>query len=458
VTRNPISLAGAALTSVSALLILTLFALGVVGLVGSPYLGILAFLILPAIFVVGLLLIPFGIWRQRRAERALVAGAEPARFPVIDLNSRHTQRVLLTVAALTAVNVIVISVATYKGVEVMDSTRFCGDTCHTVMQPEYATYQRSPHAHVDCVACHIGPGASWFVKSKLSGAWQVIAVTFNLYPRPIPTPVRNLRPARETCETCHWPEKFVGDRLVVKRDFASDENNTPQTTVLSMHVGGVQGRSGRGIHWHVAPGVHIRYRGNAERTTISNVELNESGHPAQIFNSSAPAKGGDIWRVMDCVDCHNRPTHVFVRPERAVDDAIALGRIPGALPFVRREGLRIIQLPFPSLAEAQTAIRTQLKAFYAHNYPQRAAQADVERAAIALADAYADNVFPSMKVGWGTYRSELGHNEDNGGCYRCHDGGHSTPAGESISQDCNLCHSLLAQAEARPAILEQLHP
>ncbi len=462
-TRNPLSLLGAALTTVSALLILTLFALGLVGFVGSPYLGILAFLVLPAIFIIGLILIPLGIWRQRRAERRAAAqGIEiaPARLPIIDLNSPRTQRVSLLVGALTAANGIIISVATYKGVEVMDSTRFCGDTCHTVMQPEYTTYRRSPHARVKCVACHIGPGASWFVKSKLSGTWQVIAVIFNLYPRPIPTPVHNLRPARETCEQCHWPEKFEGNRLLVRNGFASDEGNTPQTTVLSMHVGGVQGHGARGIHWHVAPGVHIRYHGNTERTTISTVELQETGHPTQVFKSGEELKGTGSWRDMDCVDCHNRPTHIFETPERAVDDAMASGHISASLPFAHREALRIVQLPFASRDEAQREIRSQMTTFYQRNYPQviGTQAADVEHAATALASAYAGNVFPRMKVTWGTYPSDLGHAQANSGCFRCHDGAHTTPAGDSIPMDCNLCHSLLAQDEAHPAILKELNP
>ncbi len=126
----------------------------------------------------------------------------------------------------TLVNIVIAGQTGYSAVSYMESVTFCGQTCHTVMQPEFAAYQNSPHSRVECVKCHIGPGASWFVRSKLSGVGQVFAVTFNTYQRPIPTPVRNLRPARETCEACHWPEKFGEDRLRVIEKFADDEENT----------------------------------------------------------------------------------------------------------------------------------------------------------------------------------------------------------------------------------------
>ena len=95
---------------------------------------------------------------------------------------------------------VIVATGTYKAVELMESVEFCGTTCHKVMSPEYTTYLRSPHARVRCTQCHIGPGADWFVQSKLSGSWQLVSVALNLYPRPIPTPVHNLRPSRETCE------------------------------------------------------------------------------------------------------------------------------------------------------------------------------------------------------------------------------------------------------------------
>ena len=120
-------------------------------------------------------------------------------YPKIDLRSPYLRRALLLVGLLTFVNFAIMGAASYKGVEYMDSAQFCGQTCHTVMSPEFTAYVNSPHSRVACVECHIGPGAPWFVKAKISGVRQVFAVTLKTYSRPIPSPVHELRPARDTC-------------------------------------------------------------------------------------------------------------------------------------------------------------------------------------------------------------------------------------------------------------------
>src|SRR5512134_4095651 len=257
VTSNAVSLAGSALTTVSAFLFLLLFSIHLVSEHGgTPYLGILTFLVLPALFVLGLVLIPVGIWRIRKRRREAMAEDDPAaEFAVVDFNRPQVRRTAVVFLAATAINALILGVGTYKGVEVMESTQFCGAACHKVMEPEFTTYKRSPHARVKCVECHIGEGANWFVKSKLSGSWQLVSVAFDLYPKPIAVPVHNLRPARETCEQCHWPNKFVGDRLKVITRHGDDAENTPLKTALLLHVGGTQGTRARGIHWHVDPGV-----------------------------------------------------------------------------------------------------------------------------------------------------------------------------------------------------------
>lgn len=462
-TRNPISLVGAAIVTASAILIITLFILGLFGMEGSPYIGILAYIVLPAIFVFGLLLIPIGIARQRRKDRRAAAeGAAPPAFPVLDFNSPKVRNRALVFTALTALNVVILAVATYEGVETMDSTEFCGQACHSVMQPEYTAFQRSPHAHTRCVDCHIGPGADWFVKSKLSGSWQLVSVTFDLYPRPIPTPVHNLRPARETCEQCHWPAKFVGDRLKVIDTFSDDEANTHLKSVLVMRVGGQLGRASHGIHWHVDPGVEIRYLSDEERETIYDVEMRTADGQVVRYGPAGDAKppAGAVWRTMDCVDCHNRPSHTFYPPEREVDTALLAERIPRDLPYVRREGVRLLTADYPSHEAAGRAIKAGLQSFYAKEYPQVAAarRAEIDRAGDVLTAVYQANVFPSMKIGWGTYPNHIGH-ETTPGCFRCHDDQHATADGSrTISQDCSTCHSLLAMQEEEPEILKSLEP
>jgi nitrate/TMAO reductase-like tetraheme cytochrome c subunit len=463
-TRNGVSLLGVAITTSSAVIILTLFVLGLLGLETNPYLGILVYLILPGVFLLGLALIPLGIVIQRRRSRRAAERGEPAHeFPVLDFNRDRTRRLALIFLMLTAMNVVILAAATYKGVEVMDSAQFCGTTCH-VMAPENAAYHRSPHAGVKCVACHIGPGAGWFVKAKLSGTRQVLSVNLERYPRPIPAPVENLRPAAETCGQCHWPAKFVGDQLKVVVHHADDEANTDSKTVLLLKVGGVKGRVSQGIHWHADPAVRIRYRTDAKRETIGEVELTRADGKPKTF-TRAPAAGASpsaepaAWREMDCVDCHNRPGHAHQMPDDAVDVALDEGVLDRSLPYLRRESLRLLALEQPSHEAARQAIAQGLEAFYREHYPQviDSKGREIHAAGRALGDIYCANVFPEMKVSWGTYPNHLGHTHSPG-CFRCHDGEHKAADGAAISDDCATCHAVLAMDEEKPEILGMLQP
>jgi hypothetical protein len=466
ISQNRVALLGAALTTSAALIFVSLFGLELAGLHTSVYTGIITYMGLPSLFVFGLVLIPLGLWRARWVARHAPTPViqKPTLFPIIDFNENRTLRVAAVVLGLTLMNLALLATATYKGVEVMESTAFCGATCHTVMQPEYTAYQRSPHARVACVACHIGPGADWFAKSKLSGAWQVIAVALNLYPRPIPTPIQNLRPARETCEQCHWPSKFVGDRLKVLTHFAEDEKNTELKTVLLVRVGGVEGRKSQGIHWHVAADNNIRYKSDPGRETIYAVELSRSDGSKKVYETKANrgqavVGAAEEWRTMDCIDCHNRPTHIYRTPEMAIDEALLSERLPRGLPFIRKEGLALLQAKYPSHEDARSGIAAALAKTYAAQYADVAAANGelLAKTGKTLGDIYCENVFPAMAVYWGTYANHLGH-KDGAGCFRCHDEEHVSDKGETISQDCSTCHSLLAEEEASPSILTQLNP
>jgi len=464
ISRNLLSLVGAAATTAAAILFLAMFAFEATGIVETgPYVGILSFIVLPGLFLGGLVLIPAGLWLQNRRALKNPEGGGGDALPVFDLNDPRIRKGFFIFIALTTLNLAILGVAGYKGIEVMDSTSFCGETCHSVMEPEHANFIRSPHARVGCVSCHIGPGANWFVKSKLAGSWQLVAVTFNLYPRPIPTPVENLRPARETCEQCHWPSKFVGDRLKVLTHYEEDEANSEFKNVLLLRVGGVQGRVSRGIHWHVDPAIKIRYRADEKREKIGDVEMTLPDGTVKMFRIAAGEEKGaakdPAWRTMDCVDCHNRPTHIYRMPQDELDGALLAGRIDRSLPFVRREGLRALQGAYASHEEARATIREQILSFYGKNYPEVAAQKRdiVTAAAEELGKIYCINVWPSMNITWSTYPNHVGH-QNTPGCFRCHDGEHKTALGEEISQDCSTCHTLLAQEEKDPAILKQLQP
>jgi hypothetical protein len=368
---------------------------------------------------------------------------------------------------MTMLNLALFLTATYRGVHYMDSVQFCGLTCHTVMQPEYTAYQGSPHSRIACVDCHIGPGAPWFVRSKISGAYQVLSVTFDLYSRPIPTPIENLRPAQETCEECHWPLKFHGDKVVVKPKFAEDEKNSETQTVLLMRTGGIDPWTHRpvGIHgYHLEPGTVIHYvTTDPRRQEIPIVTYQRTDGTVLEYRSSAlelseAELAGSERRRMDCMDCHNRPTHTFQMPGAALDSSMAAGRIDSSLPFVKKQALELLQLSYASQAEAESQIRTRLRNFYRESDKQLFdhQRAKIEETADTLVDIYQRNVFPQMNVFWGTYPNNLGH-DPFPGCFRCHDGLHSTADGEhTIPADCTTCHVLLAYEEATPEILKTL--
>src|SRR6185503_3948407 len=283
--RHPVSIVGAWLVTLSAFVFLLVFLIDLFGGHHNPYVGLILFLIVPALFVIGLLLIPLGMALERRRR---ARGLAPYRWPHVDLNNPGHRRTVGMIGALTIVNLLIVSLAAYRGVEYMDSTEFCGQVCHQVMEPEFVAHRDGPHSRVACVECHIGSGASWFVKSKIDGTRQVLAVMRGSYARPISTPVHDLRPARDTCERCHWPEKFHGDRVKVIPQFADDEQNTSSPTRLLLHVGGglPQLGLGAGIHWHTNPRNDIEYVAtDAKRQEIPYVRLTDQDGKVQEFRA-----------------------------------------------------------------------------------------------------------------------------------------------------------------------------
>ena len=459
--HNIITLIGAVLTTSSAFTLLLFWVFVVLrGGPVHPYVGIIFFLVLPGFFAAGLVLMPIGvIWRRARLKKA---GHLPTVYPRIDLREPLLRRAAGYILGLSVVNVAIFGMASYSGVEYMDSVQFCGQTCHTVMQPEFTAYERSPHQRVGCVECHIGPGAPWFVRSKLSGVRQVFAVMFHTYSTPIPSPVENLRPARETCEQCHWPERFSGDKLEVIQKYGDDENNTNTKDVLLMHIGGRSlDRKLVGIHGaHL--GLVMYIPADKKRQIIPWVSHRDTDGSTTTYVSSDAPPSPDLLahgerRVMDCMDCHNRPSHIFYLPERAVDREMAAGRIDPTLPFIHKTGVELLKKNYPSREVAETQIPEELREYYRKNYfsVYNSQRAKVEQAAKALVYIYDGNVFPAMGVNWGTYPNNLGH-MDFPGCFRCHDGNHKSGEKE-ITQDCNTCHSLLAMEEEKPKILEELY-
>ncbi len=454
VTSHWLSLLGLGLVATALISWLFVLPLQVRGHVDNPYIGIVVFIVVPVVLVAGLTMVPAGVlFARSRARRRLAVHIQDRKAAV--------RRLLLFLGAVTLVNVIVGTQATYRAVEHMESVQFCGQTCH-VMTPEFRAHQASPHARVQCVECHVGEGASGWLESKMAGTRQLFEVAANSYPRPIPSAIESGRlvPARETCERCHWPEKFVSARLKVITRFAEDETNTPRQTVLMMMVGG--SLTG-GIHGsHFAPGIEIRFAApDARRQKIPWVEVRDTrtGETrAYRAGDAAPGVENGLPRYsMQCVDCHNRPTHAFDLPASAIDKAMALGQMPATLPFLKKKGVELLKVEYPSSAEAERRIPNDLAAYYRQVYPTIASErgADVAAASRALVRIYDTNVFPDLRVGWGQYPNNLGH-EAFPGCFRCHDDQHRTADGKTITQDCGICHEAVAVEESSPEVLRVL--
>jgi hypothetical protein len=460
--RNPLSLIGATLTTISVANILFLFLVTFLWRRSSPYLGILAFMVFPAFLILGLLLIPLGMWLERRKRRR-AAPAEIPQYPKIDLNIPAERKALAFFLASSFVFVLLSSVGSYRGYEFTDSVQFCGQTCHTIMSPEYTTYLKSPHARVVCVACHVGPGAGWYVRSKLSGSYQVYAAILQKYPRPIPTPISNLRPARETCEQCHWPSKFYGAQLKVFYHYGEDEKNTPRQIRMLINTGGAEPSTGlfSGIHWHMVIANQISFLStDAQSQVIPWVQLRDGQGHITVYESRGARLTpkqieGAPRHLMDCIDCHTRPSHIFVPPDRSVDEALLAGRIDATLPYIKQEAVTALTAPYNTTDDARKGIEKAIEGFYQSKYPgESSGRGQAIRTAITeLQHIYESTFFPYMKVDWRTHPNNIGHFYSPG-CFRCHDGQHVSADGKVIPKNCNTCHTVIDQLESGVPLIQ----
>ena len=460
--KNPISLIGMALTAVAFANILFLMFLDAFSHISSPYVGILAYMVAPAIMTVGLVMFPVGMVVERR--RRLRAVGAPPHFARLDLNNPAQRSTAAFVLSFVVIFSLMSAVGSYKAYEFTDSVQFCGQLCHSVMSPELTAYKASPHARVACVECHVGSGASWYVKSKLSGARQVYYTAMGTYPRPIPTPVHNLRPASDTCEQCHWPKKFWGAQLKVFPHFGTDEQNTPRVLRLLIKTGGGDpslGQSTGGIHWHMNIANKMTYFATDEqRQVIPWVKMVDAkGNVTEFITKDTPPTQAQIdkaaERKMDCIDCHNRPSHIYTPPDLSVDRSMMAGSIDPSLPFIKAQGVDVLTADYKSQDEATKAIAEKISKFYADKYPQIASsKADSIKNAVAeLQRIYDTTFFPTMKVNWKTHPNDIGHMYYPG-CFRCHDGNHVSKDGRVISKDCNSCHTLLDQEEGAAHLVQ----
>jgi len=449
---NPISLVGGAIAAVSFAMIVFLMLVDLVTTATAPYLGLITYILLPAILLLGLFIVPVGALIERR-RRHRMAGVEKPPLPRIDLNDPRQRSVFFFFSIATLVLLLFSAVGSYRAFEYTESVRFCGLTCHKVMNPEYTTYQHSPHARVACVECHVGPGASWYVRSKLSGAYQIYATIFNKYPRPIPTPIKNLRPARETCEECHWPRAFLGEKRIIHEYFLSDTANTPWTIDMLLKIGSgmITEEPRPGVHWHVSNAVVRYFATDSAQQIIPWVSLEYPGRKPIIFISEDnPVSLEEVQKAkistMDCMDCHNRPTHIIKTPNGAINEAIAQNRISRDLPLIKQVAVQALIPRYMTTENALDSIAFYVRSFYQQNYPDIyiSRRAAIDSAIGSLQSIYRENFFPSMRVDWRAYRDNIGHHS-NPGCFRCHDGKHKSNDGQIISNDCQTCHVILSQ-------------
>lgn len=452
-SRNWVSLIGAMIALISLFMIIFLFFITSVLFQEATYIGLVIYILLPAVMIMGLILIPIGMFINRKKR----IKAE-APWPKIDLNEVKYRNAFFIFTVGTIIFLFISAIGSYQAFHYTESVQFCGEVCHQVMHPEYTAYQNSAHARVACVDCHVGTGANWYVRSKLSGLYQVYAVTANIYPRPIPTPIENLRPARETCEQCHWPQKFYSQKLRLERHYLNDKANTLWDINLIMKIGAEHSALGlqEGIHWHINPDVKIEYISSDEKDLdISWVRYTNLNDGLSVIYQNEDAalteeqiRNSEI-KTMDCMDCHNRPSHSYKPPAFFVNEALTAGLMPVELPEIKLIAMEICAEEFSSSDSANQYIGARIKDFYETNYPQIFINQPelIEKAIQGLHTVYNQNIFPEMKVRWNAYPNHIGHLEFNG-CFRCHNDLHISSSGSVIRKDCNLCHIIVAQGSS----------
>ncbi|MCF8240106.1 MAG: NapC/NirT family cytochrome c [Melioribacteraceae bacterium] len=453
-TQNWLSIGGATIAIISFFMIVFLFVVSAFLDRGSSYLGLITYILLPAILVAGLILIPVGMLLKKRRIKE-PEETHDLKWPRIDFNDQRHRNAFVIFSVGTTIFLFLSAVGSYEAFHFTESDEFCGTICHTVMKPEYTAYQNSPHSRVGCVECHVGSGADWYVKSKLSGLYQVYSVLAEAYPKPISTPIENLRPARETCEQCHWPEKFYDRKVRSMKHYLSDEQNTEWKIDLVLKIGGEHSAKGleEGVHWHINKDVKIEYKArDHKRLDIPWVKYTDlaSGETYIYEDEDDPLDEMEMdsleVRTMDCMDCHNRPSHNYNPPAFFVNNAIAGGTIPKQLPEIKMLSMEICAETFTSTDSAMMYIENTIKEYYADYYPEitDTNSALIDQAVKGLQEEYSKNIFPEMNVKWDEYPNHIGHVEFDG-CFRCHDDLHTTEEGKYIQKDCNQCHFIVGQ-------------
>ena len=460
---NYISLAGISLSFASVTCIVLLFLIELTSPVAAPYLGLLTYIVLPAGLALGVFVILVGVFFERRRRRKLTP-EEIAAYPILDLSGPRRRRKFLVFIFVSVLFLFVTAFGSYQAFEYTESVEFCGQRCHVPMKPEFTAYNVSPHAKVKCVECHVGEGAEWYVRSKLNGVRQLYGVVTGHYNRPIETPVHNMRPANDTCAKCHWPEKFHGDVIRVFDHYGYDEQSSLNRTRLLVKVGGGSMKGGPvgGIHWHMNVANEISYvAADEKRQDIPWVRMKDAnGNVTEYFAKNSSLSPQQIQdgerRIMNCIDCHNRPAHIFLSPNDSVDQSLSAGKLDASLPYIKAKAVEFLNKPYGTEDEALNSISAGMDEYYRTTYPDiYSAKRDSINSAIAeVRRLYSTNFFPEMKTNWATHQNNIGHRTAQG-CFRCHDGQHFSSDGRVIRNECNVCHTTVDQTFNNKTVVPQ---
>lgn len=453
VFRNYVSLIGGVIAGASIVCIVLLLLLELTSSTEQPYLGLLIFILLPGVMLFGLAVILVGaLWE--RWKRRKMTPEEILAYPILDLNGPRRRRAFFIFLGASFIFLMVSAFGSYRAFEYTESVEFCGQLCHSVMNPEFVAYKAAPHSQIACVECHVGGGADNYIKAKLNGARQLYSITVGAYSRPIHTPVHNMRDSNETCGKCHWTEKFHGDQLKVFNHYGYDEANSLNQTRMMIKVGGGSPSHGPvgGIHWHMNLSNEVTYISeNDKREKILWVRMKDAnGNVSEYTPKGASVSSEQMasakQRKMDCIDCHNRPTHIYLSPNEAVDRSLDAKRLDISLPYLKLKAVEVLSGEYSTNEEAVNSISARFGDFYKTNYPDIYSyqRASVDTAIAELQNIYQTYFFPEMKTDWRAHPNQIGHRTSQG-CFRCHDGQMQSKEGKVIRNDCAICHVTLDQ-------------
>jgi len=232
--------------------------------------------------------------------------------------------------------------------------------------------------------------------------------------------------------------------------FRYNKENTPEQISLLVRTGGGTPNLGEnaGIHWHMAINEKVYFKATDRGLQqIPWIKVKSGDGSETIYqDKSVNISDEDLKKLplnfMDCMDCHNRPSHVFVPPETAVDQAMAGGYISSKLPWIKKLALDALVKDYGEKQNVYEEMRHFIDAYYAENYPKVPTnqKAELKQAVGAIFGIYDRNVFLTMKVNWTTYPNNIGH-RNWPGCFRCHNDHHVSLTGKVLTSACPACHT-----------------